>query len=162
MSGPVVLILCLVPFILGFLIVYMSQQRRGKRGTMGGRRGLFGRSKRGGGAVPAKTSAVPSSDYHAPYYRSPEPYRPAPPACMPQPASWSGDEAHRPLPTMATGNKQAANRSKGQTICPYCQTMCDTALGTVCPECRTMHHKDCWREYGGCTILGCSQGPSKS
>jgi hypothetical protein len=155
-----VLVLCLVAFALGFLGVYMSRQRRGRRGTTGRKRGLFGKPRRGGGGVPIGSGTTSSVNYGIPYNPPPEPYHPAPPAYIPQPASGTGNEVRRPI--MANGNKQAANKSKGQPICPYCQTLCDTSSGTMCPECHTMHHKECWREYGGCTILGCSKGPSKS
>ena len=41
-------------------------------------------------------------------------------------------------------------------ICPYCQTKIkskDEAI--ICPVCHTPHHKECWKENGGCTTYGC-------
>jgi hypothetical protein len=44
--------------------------------------------------------------------------------------------------------------------CPYCLTGFTTdAKIAICSACGSPHHADCWRENGGCTAYGCSQGP---
>jgi hypothetical protein len=30
----------------------------------------------------------------------------------------------------------------------------------ACPECKTVHHRECWREVGGCSTYGCGRAPA--
>jgi hypothetical protein len=44
------------------------------------------------------------------------------------------------------------------TTCPYCRTPVeDDPL--ECPACATVHHGECLREHGRCTVLGCRGRP---
>ena len=39
--------------------------------------------------------------------------------------------------------------------CPYCQfPLKQDSEVVVCAECRIPHHRECWRENGGCTTFG--------
>jgi TM2 domain-containing membrane protein YozV len=48
------------------------------------------------------------------------------------------------------------------SICPYCRTEIGSAEGEgmECPGCGAPHHSDCFLENGGCTVFGCSAGPT--
>jgi hypothetical protein len=53
---------------------------------------------------------------------------------------------------------QAANAFAS---CPFCKDAVSPgeAEGTVrCPTCGALHHADCWRDHGGCSIHGCPRG----
>jgi len=39
--------------------------------------------------------------------------------------------------------------------CGYCLTDLDDGEVTKCEACGTSYHRDCWVEYGGCTVFGC-------
>ena len=42
-------------------------------------------------------------------------------------------------------------------ICPYCQSAILLQQDPfLCPICKTPHHRECWRENGGCTTYGCT------
>jgi len=44
--------------------------------------------------------------------------------------------------------------------CPYCRAAFEPEDEVVtCPACGTVHHGDCLRDNGGCTVFGCSQAP---
>lgn len=45
--------------------------------------------------------------------------------------------------------------SGNRNRCPYCH---DTLGGETftCSACQTTHHRKCWDEQGGCTVLGCA------
>jgi hypothetical protein len=44
--------------------------------------------------------------------------------------------------------------------CPYCQSRIPLrAARIICPACKTPHHRECWRENGGCTTYGCVESP---
>jgi hypothetical protein len=48
----------------------------------------------------------------------------------------------------------------GSLRCPYCHDGLGDGTGdplTSCPGCRTLHHTECYREAGGCTLLGCAE-----
>jgi len=47
------------------------------------------------------------------------------------------------------------NNSYIGKTCPYCQfpLKADSEV-VVCAECRIPHHRECWRENGGCTTFG--------
>lgn len=48
-------------------------------------------------------------------------------------------------------------------LCPYCRDdVADEDALEACPHCRTLHHRDCYEEAGGCTLLGCAGAPSRS
>ena len=41
--------------------------------------------------------------------------------------------------------------------CPYCQSAILLQQDPfVCPTCKTPHHRECWRENGGCATYGCT------
>ena len=47
--------------------------------------------------------------------------------------------------------------------CPYCQTnIKNKDEATFCKACGTGHHKDCWKENGGCAVYGCEENPTFS
>lgn len=46
-------------------------------------------------------------------------------------------------------------------LCPYCRDAlaAETEAVESCDACRTAHHRQCWREAGGCTVFGCAGRP---
>lgn len=46
-------------------------------------------------------------------------------------------------------------------ICPFCKTpiYSDDEV-TVCPSCMTPHHRECWNNNKGCSVMGCSKNNS--
>lgn len=45
--------------------------------------------------------------------------------------------------------------------CPYCRfPLKQGAPITECTTCHTVHHAECWEENGGCSITGCTGGPT--
>lgn len=47
--------------------------------------------------------------------------------------------------------------------CPYCLSPImrkDSVI--LCKDCRLPHHRDCWRENGGCTTFGCTGSTEKT
>lgn len=56
----------------------------------------------------------------------------------------------------ATGVRVEAATDEGR--CPYCHDVLEEAEEVRrCPACRTLHHRACFREAGGCTLLGCER-----
>lgn len=50
--------------------------------------------------------------------------------------------------------------STGQ-VCPYCRfTLKPGAAMVSCPACSAVHHQECWKDNGGCAILGCAAAPA--
>lgn len=40
--------------------------------------------------------------------------------------------------------------------CPYCLSMIDINEEKIrCPKCGVMHHTDCWKANGSCSVYGC-------
>ncbi|MGC8863033.1 MAG: RING finger protein [Armatimonadota bacterium] len=47
-------------------------------------------------------------------------------------------------------------RTKKNTSCPYCLgPMADAVETVTCPRCGTVHHAECWRDNGRCSVHGC-------
>lgn len=44
--------------------------------------------------------------------------------------------------------------------CPYCQSRGGLDDAVRCPGCGAICHRDCWQDYGGCAVPGCSQAPA--
>ena len=44
--------------------------------------------------------------------------------------------------------------------CSYCGSDFGE-LAIECPSCETPHHRQCWRENGGCTVYGCTSAPRR-
>ncbi|HBP23623.1 MAG TPA: hypothetical protein DEA08_38330 [Planctomycetes bacterium] len=48
-------------------------------------------------------------------------------------------------------------------LCPYCRDdVAEEDELEACPHCRTLHHRDCYEEAGGCTLLGCAGAPNRA
>jgi hypothetical protein len=47
----------------------------------------------------------------------------------------------------------------GAPRCPYCHVDIaeDAKDLAACARCKTLHHDECFREHGGCTLLGCGE-----
>ena len=46
--------------------------------------------------------------------------------------------------------------------CPFCLSPIESTENTrACPRCETVHHHECWRENGGCTVYGCTASPGR-
>src|SRR5262245_5930943 len=46
------------------------------------------------------------------------------------------------------------------TVCPYCkEPTLPNGVAIKCSDCKTLFHSDCWRQYGKCSIYGCSGKP---
>jgi hypothetical protein len=43
--------------------------------------------------------------------------------------------------------------------CPYCRTPWTATDSGRCPSCGVVSHRDCWEEYGGCSVVGCASAP---
>jgi hypothetical protein len=42
--------------------------------------------------------------------------------------------------------------------CPFCHSrVLDSERHWICRRCKTLHHEDCARENGRCTLLGCGE-----
>lgn len=65
-------------------------------------------------------------------------------------------EQRRPAPRV-TATERSARDSKAST-CPYCRTPVEDDP-EECPACATLHHGECLREHGRCTVLGCRGRP---
>ena len=40
--------------------------------------------------------------------------------------------------------------------CPYCLSLIDTEEERIrCPKCGVIHHIDCWKANGSCSVYGC-------
>jgi len=49
-----------------------------------------------------------------------------------------------------------AEDSDQDKVCPYCRDVIEPGQAAVtCRKCGTAHHKKCWKENGGCTVLNC-------
>jgi hypothetical protein len=145
---PVLLIV--VCFAAGFLIMFMTQRRRGKGYHTPPRKPLniFGTRKqgikRGGG------TNLPTPNQTNPTYTG---YSASPPPDVQAPVK---DPRLRDPVTPVSPQPGISKSTKGMTKCPYCQQPCNPSNANFCPVCNTAHHKDCWQENGGCTIVACS------
>src|SRR5206468_12143227 len=46
-------------------------------------------------------------------------------------------------------------------ICPYCSAGIESpGEGVFCQCCGAAHHRECWEENGGCTVVGCAAAPA--
>lgn len=46
--------------------------------------------------------------------------------------------------------------------CPLCEREIADGQATVdCPDCGVTHHRDCWRNNGGCAAAGCTRAPRR-
>jgi len=160
----IILLLCDVGFTVGFLGVYMSRQRKGRRMGATNVTRLFGRHKRGGGGGgrPVITGTVTNAPHIKPLDSATPVYRTPTLTTSEEIGTYGRDGTKTSRKKEVAGTPAVATKSKGKPLCPYCQTPCDPSTGKVCPECHTVHHKECWEEYGGCTILGCKHGPTKN
>lgn len=44
----------------------------------------------------------------------------------------------------------------GSIACPYCKNpVMVSDLIASCVKCGTLHHFDCWKSTGGCSVFGC-------
>lgn len=44
------------------------------------------------------------------------------------------------------------------TLCPYCRSPIESRRRTIaCPSCGTLHHRQCWRNHGTCSVFGCAK-----
>jgi hypothetical protein len=44
--------------------------------------------------------------------------------------------------------------------CQICFNKIDAGeASAICPKCKAFYHKDCWDEYGGCSVYGCEKAP---
>lgn len=39
--------------------------------------------------------------------------------------------------------------------CPFCSTGVTPDGAVCCRSCETLHHKECWGEFGGCSVFAC-------
>lgn len=154
MSLELVVFLCVIAFALGFMLMLMSQRRRGKgyRPPPRTRRGIFdlrkgARGGGGGGGGGGGRRGLPASEVENPAYAG---------RTATQPAQADANR-WRPVPDLSgSGTIASSNSTKGQPKCPYCQQPCDPSNAKFCPVCNTAHHKDCWQENSGCTRLSCT------
>jgi hypothetical protein len=52
-------------------------------------------------------------------------------------------------------------RDTSQTqACQICFNKIEISEAPVsCPKCKALYHKECWDEYGGCSVYGCEKAP---
>jgi hypothetical protein len=48
-------------------------------------------------------------------------------------------------------------RKAGSARCPFCHDALSNGALTVCSACGAPHHSECWKEMGGCSVMGCAQ-----
>jgi hypothetical protein len=73
-------------------------------------------------------------------------------------------EAHlaaNPPPVPAPARVQVERRELADGgVCPYCKDgVADGPGARACPACRVVHHAECLTSHGGCSTLGCAEGP---
>jgi hypothetical protein len=56
------------------------------------------------------------------------------------------------------GERRAMVDRRGRTRCPYCRSEIsgEEVDLVACEKCATVLHADCWRDHGGCPLLGCT------
>jgi len=60
-------------------------------------------------------------------------------------------------PDQPTARHAIAGRDETGRACPYCQLALEEGVAiAVCGACGAVHHGDCWRDGGGCAVLGCT------
>ncbi len=53
--------------------------------------------------------------------------------------------------------KVVATAADAGRSCPYCRfPLKEGAAAERCDSCSSLHHEDCWRDGGGCAVLGCT------
>lgn len=150
-----VIFLCVIGFTAGFLIMFITQRRRGKnyhartfkaKNILGSRKTV--KVIRGGkGATLPTPNQTTSPGIGYDYRRFPVDQ-----SSKINPPSRNPINNDLPQPGLST----ITNSSSGKLKCPYCQQLCEPSNAKFCPVCNTAHHKDCWHENGGCTRLSCS------
>lgn len=51
-------------------------------------------------------------------------------------------------------------KNRNHIICQICYTpINESDSQNMCPKCRIPFHRDCWEEYGGCSVYGCDYAP---
>jgi hypothetical protein len=63
------------------------------------------------------------------------------------------------VPGTGDSSPRITARSRGLTTerCPSCHApVLDADNEHACPVCGTRHHAECYRENGGCTLIGCT------
>lgn len=51
--------------------------------------------------------------------------------------------------------------ARAASRCPFCRDVLRGGAAWDCPACRTVHHAECAREAGGCTVHGCEQARAR-
>jgi hypothetical protein len=51
-------------------------------------------------------------------------------------------------------------RAGGALMCPFCRDALEATRAVACEGCATLHHDECLREAGGCTVFGCDAAPA--
>lgn len=57
------------------------------------------------------------------------------------------------------GVEVSAAPVRSALTCPFCRAGIEPAAAASCSVCDTPHHRACLLEHGGCTVLGCANGP---
>jgi hypothetical protein len=83
------------------------------------------------------------------------------PRCPASPLFVSGGTPQPPVEIALQPSAGPAVAGSVSKTCPYCQSAILLQQDPfVCPTCKTPHHRECWRENGGCTTYGCRNAPS--
>jgi hypothetical protein len=137
----------LAAVLIGFLMVYLSREKRMKR-----RRNIFPSQNpvwkkvapdpKGGQTIGNPETFLPSN---TPVHRV------------------GRIEVPRFTSTHASsGDTIVLGASTGNKVCPYCMDPIAPQDVFTCPGCKTAHHRTCWDTYKGCSVLACKQAPTKS
>ena len=55
-------------------------------------------------------------------------------------------------------SRVSATAADAGRSCPYCRFPLKQGVAAErCDACNSLHHEDCWRDGGGCAVLGCTQ-----
>ncbi len=75
----------------------------------------------------------------------------------------AAESAVRAAIALVRGGALVRGATAGST-CPYCKDRLQPreSEGVIrCPSCDSLHHTDCWREHGGCSVHGCLRVPGE-
>ncbi|MBM3176139.1 MAG: hypothetical protein FJZ93_10585 [Chloroflexi bacterium] len=143
----VIVLLCSVGLVSGFLAIFLSRKRRpGKSKT-----GALGNVAR-----PVSRSSTPPDTVAHTVQR---------PASVSPPVHKIG---RIEIPRTGFGTRTAGNdgmyvgNPTGVPMCPYCLNPISQAELFVCPACKAAHHKACWESQKGCSMFSCIHAPAKS
>src|SRR3954452_24073632 len=65
-------------------------------------------------------------------------------------------EALIPFYSHDTVSETTISSEQAGKTCPYCRFPLKAGTkAVVCDACGTIHHEECWRDGGGCAVLGC-------